>query len=38
MATGEERQDMLVVRRVIRASREEVFAAWIDPESMRDWM
>ncbi len=38
MPTREEREDMLVVRRVIRASREEVFAAWIDPESMRDWM
>jgi len=38
MTTGEEREDTLVVRRIIRASREEVFAAWIDPESMRDWM
>lgn len=38
MAAGEERPDRLVVRRVIRASREVVFAAWTDPESMRHWM
>jgi len=38
MAAGEERRDRLVVRKVIQASREEVFAAWINPESMRDWM
>lgn len=34
----DERPDRLVVRRVIPASREEVFAAWIDPESVRHWM
>ena len=38
MGTQEEREDRLVIRRVIHASREEVFAAWIDPESMRHWM
>jgi len=38
MAAEEERQDKLVVRKVIPASREEIFAAWIDPESLRDWM
>jgi uncharacterized protein YndB with AHSA1/START domain len=38
MAAGEERPDRLVVRKIIQASREEVFAAWIDPESIRDWM
>lgn len=38
MAAGEERPDRLVVRRVIRASREVVFAAWTDPKSMRHWM
>jgi len=38
MAAGEEGSDRLVVRRVIRASREVVFAAWTDPESMRHWM
>ena len=38
MAAGEERADRLVVRRVIRASREIVFAAWTNPESMKHWM
>ena len=38
MAAGEERPDRLVVRRVIRASRDVVFAAWTDAESMRHWM
>lgn len=38
MAAGEERGDWLVMRKVIQASREEVFAAWIDPESMGEWM
>lgn len=38
MAADEERRDRLVVRKVIPAPREEVFAAWIDPESLRDWM
>lgn len=30
--------DKLVLRKMIPASREEVFAAWTDPESMRHWM
>jgi uncharacterized protein YndB with AHSA1/START domain len=38
MTAKDERPDRLVVRRVIPASREEVFAAWIDPESIRHWM
>lgn len=38
MTAGDERTDRLVVRRVIRASREAVFAAWTDGESMRHWM
>lgn len=38
MAAEEEHPDRLVIRRVIPASREEVFAAWIDPESIRHWM
>jgi uncharacterized protein YndB with AHSA1/START domain len=38
MTAGEERADRLVVRKVIRASREDVFAAWTDAESMRHWM
>ena len=29
---------VLVVSRVIPASREEVFAAWLDPEGMAEWM
>ncbi len=28
----------LVVRRLIPATREEVFAAWTDPDSMAEWM
>lgn len=38
MTTGGAPRDRLVVRKIIPASREEVFAAWIDPESIRDWM
>lgn len=38
MTAEGERTDRLVVRRVIRASREAVFAAWTDPDSMRHWM
>jgi len=30
--------DKLVLRKLITATREEVFAAWSDPESMREWM
>ena len=28
----------LVIRRTIPATREEVFGAWTDPESLRYWM
>ncbi len=38
MVAEEEHPDRLVIRKVIPASREEVFAAWIDPESIRHWM
>jgi uncharacterized protein YndB with AHSA1/START domain len=38
MTAEEDRPDRLVVRRVIPAPREEVFAAWVDPESLRHWM
>jgi uncharacterized protein YndB with AHSA1/START domain len=38
MAADEGRPDRLVVRKVIPASREDVFAAWVDPESIRHWM
>ena len=31
-------RDTLVVRRIIPAPREHVFAAWLDPESIRHWM
>ena len=31
-------QDEVVIRRRIRASREELFDAWTDAESMREWM
>ncbi|HLW58535.1 MAG TPA: SRPBCC domain-containing protein [bacterium] len=34
----EERRDRLVIRKVIQASCEEVFAAWIDPKSIGEWM
>jgi uncharacterized protein YndB with AHSA1/START domain len=30
--------DKLVIRKLIPAACEEVFAAWSDPESMRHWM
>jgi uncharacterized protein YndB with AHSA1/START domain len=33
-----EENSRLVVRKVIPASREEVFAAWTDPESIKLWM
>jgi uncharacterized protein YndB with AHSA1/START domain len=34
----EQTDDKLVIRKLIPASREEVFAAWSDPESIRHWM
>jgi len=34
----EETDDRLVIRKLIPASREEVFAAWSDPASIRHWM
>ncbi len=34
----EDSNDTLVIRKMIAASREEVFAAWLDPESIRHWM
>jgi len=34
----DESDDRLVVRKLIAAPREEVFAAWSDPENMRHWM
>ncbi len=35
---AKERTDTLVVRRILPASREKVFAAWTNPESMKRWM
>ena len=34
----EETDDKLILRKLIPATREEVFAAWSDPESIRYWM
>jgi uncharacterized protein YndB with AHSA1/START domain len=34
----EQTDDRLVIRKLIPASREEVFAAWSDPEGMGRWM
>lgn len=33
-----ERSNSLVIRKIMPATRERVFAAWIDPESMKVWM
>ncbi len=33
-----EADNKLVIRRLIDAPREEIFAAWLDPESIRQWM
>ena len=32
------KNETIVIRKVIAATREEVFQAWTDPESMRYWM
>ncbi|MGH7511851.1 MAG: SRPBCC family protein [Gemmatimonadales bacterium] len=36
--TASDGGEVLVVRRVLPASRERVFAAWLDPESLAQWM
>jgi uncharacterized protein YndB with AHSA1/START domain len=38
MIAGEDPDDVLVVRRVLPAERERVFAAWLDPASLAAWM
>jgi uncharacterized protein YndB with AHSA1/START domain len=38
MTSGEDPVTELVVRRVIPAPRERVFAAWLDPASLAQWM
>jgi uncharacterized protein YndB with AHSA1/START domain len=35
---SQEAENKIVIRKLIPASREEVFAAWTDPESLRLWM
>lgn len=32
------KNETIVIRKIIAATREEVFEAWTDPESMRHWM
>src|SRR5262245_51239710 len=36
--TARDDDNTLIIRRRIRATREELFAQWTDPESMRLWM
>lgn len=38
MSPTDHSPDALVVRRVLPVSRERVFAAWLDPVSMAQWM
>jgi uncharacterized protein YndB with AHSA1/START domain len=37
-ATAGEAYNRVVIRRMLPATREEVFAAWTDPESIAQWM
>jgi uncharacterized protein YndB with AHSA1/START domain len=38
MNVEDESADLVIVRRVVPVAREEVFAAWLDPASLRQWM
>ena len=38
MTTADQTGDTLVVRRVLAIAREKVFAAWLDPASLAQWM
>jgi uncharacterized protein YndB with AHSA1/START domain len=38
MTTADRTGEALVVRRVLSAPRERVFAAWLDPASLAQWM
>lgn len=38
MTTNPDSPDTLVVRRLIPVPREQVFAAWLDPASLAQWM
>ena len=37
-ATAEKAHNKVVIRKMLPATREEVFAAWTDPESIAQWM
>jgi uncharacterized protein YndB with AHSA1/START domain len=38
VSAGEQSAEVLVVRRVLPVPRERVFAAWLDPAGMAQWM
>jgi uncharacterized protein YndB with AHSA1/START domain len=38
MSVEDDSADLVVVRRVVPVPREEVFGAWLDPASLRQWM
>jgi uncharacterized protein YndB with AHSA1/START domain len=38
LSPADESVEALVVRRLLPAPREQVFAAWLDPESLAQWM
>jgi len=38
MTASEEPEKIVVVRRLLPVSREEVFDAWLDPVSLAQWM
>ena len=38
MTPTDEPAEVLVVRRLLPAPREQVFAAWLDPDSLAQWM
>jgi uncharacterized protein YndB with AHSA1/START domain len=38
MSTTDDSTNVLVVRRLLPASRQQVFAAWLDPASLAQWM
>jgi uncharacterized protein YndB with AHSA1/START domain len=38
MPTPNPQAESIELRKTIAASREELFAAWLDPQSLRDWM
>jgi uncharacterized protein YndB with AHSA1/START domain len=38
MTTTDDASPVVVVRRILSAPRDRVFAAWLDPESLAQWM